>query len=61
MNNTYKTGTINIEMVEEAIQLLEHVVAVEEDLFEEDDPDRLVSLNLLTDAYTRLESGSRPD
>jgi hypothetical protein len=36
-------------------------VAVEKDLFEEDDPDRLVSLNLLRDAYMRLEPGSKPD
>jgi hypothetical protein len=43
-------------MVEEIIQLLKHVVFVEEDLFKEDNPNWLVLLDLFIDVYMRLES-----
>lgn len=47
--------------IQEAIELLEHVVAVESRLFDEDDPDRLVSLELLDHARQQLEECGTSD
>jgi tetratricopeptide (TPR) repeat protein len=44
-----------------AIEILEHIVAIEKRTLADDDNSRLISLDLLTDAYTRLESSSRPN
>ncbi|KAH8745286.1 P-loop containing nucleoside triphosphate hydrolase protein, partial [Diaporthe sp. PMI_573] len=45
---------LNDRRIEEAIEILEHVVELEKGLLAEDVPDRLISLDLLEEAYGKL-------
>lgn len=40
----------NDDQTQKAVDLLEHVVVVESQIFDEDDPDQQVSMDLITDA-----------
>ncbi|KAI1839727.1 hypothetical protein JX266_014060 [Neoarthrinium moseri] len=42
--------------ISEVIGLLKHVVAIEAQLYDKDDPEREVSAGLLADAYRQLEA-----
>ncbi|KAH7009130.1 uncharacterized protein B0I36DRAFT_342974, partial [Microdochium trichocladiopsis] len=46
----------NDRRIKEAIEMFEHVVAVEAHNYAEDDPERVLSVDLLADAYIQLES-----
>ena len=49
---------LDARRIPEAIELLEHVVAIEKGLLEEDHPDRMVSKDLLEEAYKMMSDGS---